>query len=879
MQALVLAFAAIFAALVSLPRVDDPRVPQRVRSSASTPAEAGGIPTQPDILLVLTDDQRPDSIPGEAPLSIPQDIFPNVEALLMNQGITFRRAYNTNPLCAPARAAFLSGGFRGQNNGVLFNTLPLGGAPGLDDRISIGTLMQAKGYRTAFIGKYPNNYQNLTGIDTQGNPIGPLHYVPPGWDVFVHRQFSQNMFINNFVFGASTSAGPEYGLKIPGDQALIPSFVTTLEAQGFPTTVGDYLRNYDIQNQPYNVTFVESLGLALLEDAKTSPEPWFIFLAVEPPHEPATPDLPDQGVYAGYTYQEAAWGEPDLSDKPRHTQVHAMEFDDIYSPPNDPDGLWQLMLESMRSVDRMMGALVNEIDSHPALDGQTAVFFTSDNGFLWGEHQLTEKRAAYEESVRAPFIARVPGTPANVTRDGLVAVNLDIPATIFELAGYTPTEIATTIGSDGTSLIPLMQDPAASWRSHLTLQSFGNEVINGFAFDTSWVCVPQPPLKYVEHDYFAADGAITRELYDLVLDPFEESSQHGDPAQAATMAALSQLGAQDAGLYLTEFSTWENEIPPARVNRSYSHALVPRGGTPPYSFSLSSTVPGSTADCTLTPPPGVSLSPSGVLSGIPTQRGCYEFVVAVQDSSISPQNGLPQRFASRVRLRVSLPTDIASGDPGQQGGFQLIDAQSSTVVVTPGGPTIANGADTAVITVTLKSPAGTPVQGQDVSLLVSGNANTVLQPMGPTNANGVVAGTVASTVAETKTVTVVVDSTGTILGVKPKLDFTGDPASIDALNSSASAFPATVQADGLTTSTISLTVRDALSNPVAGQIVTLSASGSGNTITQRMLTDANGQAQGALASSIVGAKTVTVTINPGPGQVVLSDMPVVTFVP
>ena len=879
MQALALAVTAVAAALVSIPGVDGPRPAQR-GMQPPTAAEGGGIPTQPDILFVLTDDQRTDSMPGVSPATMPQDVFANVEALLIDQGITFTRAYNTNPLCAPARASLLAGGFRGQNNGVLFNSQPLGGAPGLDDTSSIGTLLQAKGYRTAFVGKYPNNYQNLTGIDTGGQPIPPFRYIPPGWDVFLHRQFSQNMFINNFAFGASTSAGPESGLKIPGDQGQLNSFVMQLEAQGFPTTVGDYLRAFDLQNQPYNVTFIEDIGLALLEDAKTSPQPWFIFLAVEPPHVPATPDIPDQGVYAGYTYQGNAWGEPDMSDKPRHTQVHAAEeFDELYAalPPGDPDTLWQMMLESMRSVDRMMGNLVGEIDSHPNLS-DTAVFFTSDNGYLWGEHRITEKRAVYEESVGAPCIVRVPGTPAGVTRDGLVAVNLDIPATIFELAGYTPSEIATTIGSDGTSLLPLMLDPLASWRSHLTLQSFGREVIGGFSWDSSWVCVLQPPLKYVEHDYFAADGAITRELYDLALDPFEEQSQHANPAYAASMASLAQIAGQEAGLYLTEFTTYDDDLPPARKNSPYSHALVPRGGTPPYTFSLSSAVPNSSTGCILTPPPGIALSANGVLSGVPTQPGCYEFIVDVHDSSISPQNGMPQQFSRRMRLRVTRVSDIAAGGPGQLAGFESIDAQGSTVAVPP-APVIANGSATATITVTLKDPAGAPVAGQNVALLVTGTANTVVQPMGPTGQDGSVTGTVASTVAEAKKVTAVVTATGTVLGQKPLIQFTGDPATIDPSTSSVSAAPTTVTADGVAASTITVVVRDALSNPVAGQAITLTASGTGNTITQRMSTDADGMATGTLSSTVTGLKVVRAKVNPGPNEVIVDETPSVTFVP
>ena len=96
---------------------------------------------------------------------------------------------------------------------------------------------------------------------------------------------------------------------------------------------------------------------------------------------------------------------------------------------------------------------------------------------------------------------------------------------------------------------------------------------------------------------------------------------------------------------------------------------------------------------------------------------------------------------------------------------------------------------------------------------------------------------------------------------------------------SATAGQIAVWLDGVEVSTITVTVRDANSNPVAGQTVQLAATGSNNTVTQPAgPTNASGVATGTIASTTAEVKTITVTVNPGPSQVVLTDTPTVEFV-
>src|SRR5215208_3316194 len=138
-----------------------------VRTHArEAPASEAGQAGQPNIILILTDDQEAASIA----------YMPRLQALLVQQGLTFAKAFVTYPLCCPSRASILTGQYP-HNHQVLHNAPPLGGFQRFRDvgheRSTIATWLQASGYRTGLFGKYLNGYP----ADT------PTH-VPPGWSAW-----------------------------------------------------------------------------------------------------------------------------------------------------------------------------------------------------------------------------------------------------------------------------------------------------------------------------------------------------------------------------------------------------------------------------------------------------------------------------------------------------------------------------------------------------------------------------------------------------------------------------------------------------------------------------------------------------------------------
>jgi hypothetical protein len=159
----------------------------------------------------------------------------------------------------------------------------------------------------------------------------------------------------------------------------------------------------------------------------------------------------------------------------------------------------------------------------------------------------------------------------------------------------------------------------------------------------------------------------------------------------------------------------------------------------------------------------------------------------------------------------------ATGTPGAPSPSQ------SRIAAAPGSITAGGGAST--ITVTVLDAGGNPVNGATVTLTVSGSGNTIGQPSGATGSNGQITGTLASTVAETKTIQAIVNGAVTLLqtatvnvqpGAATQIVFTGQPSN--------------TKMNSVISPPVVVTARDAFGNTATGFVgaVTVSiAPGSG----------------------------------------------------
>jgi len=188
-----------------------------------------------------------------------------------------------------------------------------------------------------------------------------------------------------------------------------------------------------------------------------------------------------------------------------------------------------------------------------------------------------------------------------------------------------------------------------------------------------------------------------------------------------------------------------------------------------------------------------------------------------------------------------------------------LSASQSTLSASPSTIQASNGAIDATLTVTAKDGFGNPIQGAAVVLSATGSGNSLTQPAGTTNASGVATGALSSTIIGAKVVSAMINggpisSTDTVTVV---------PGEVSASQSTVSASPSTITAStGSSVSTITVTAKDDQGNAIPGVTVVLSATGSGNTLTQPAgMTNASGVATGTLRSTVAGVKVVSATID------------------
>jgi N-acetylglucosamine-6-sulfatase len=176
---------------------------------------------------------------------------------------------------------------------------------------------------------------------------------------------------------------------------------------------------------------------------------------------------------------------------------HSISYDEAYRGYH----------QCLKSVDDSVGEVLGQLENSKLLN-DTLVIYMGDNGYMWGEHGLVDKRAMYEPSIRVPMIAHCPGLISGGRTVKPMALNLDIAPTLLEAAG-----IATPKTMHGRSLLPLMQGrQPEDWR---------REFIYEYEWEQDFPYTPTiTGLRTERHSLMLTQGTFDiQELYDLESDP------------------------------------------------------------------------------------------------------------------------------------------------------------------------------------------------------------------------------------------------------------------------------------------------------------------------------------------------------------------------
>jgi hypothetical protein len=234
--------------------------------------------------------------------------------------------------------------------------------------------------------------------------------------------------------------------------------------------------------------------------------------------------------------QKPSFNESDVSSKPSCPRPLPPEEPTLVSDPycvaerplledSELTGLnnqYKSMLASIIAIDDMVGSLITSLNSVGKLDN-TAIIFTSDNGWFYGEHRMIGKELAYEESIRVPFIMRAPGGKTGSTSSEVI-LNNDIAPTLADLANVVPP-----YDPDGTSIMPLVDsNPTSTWfdRKRFLVERW--YVPSLLKFDSPTYLALRSLTNGQNYTYIASrtnpdtfDVVTHHELYDISTDQYQ----------------------------------------------------------------------------------------------------------------------------------------------------------------------------------------------------------------------------------------------------------------------------------------------------------------------------------------------------------------------
>lgn len=520
------------------------------------------IDNKPNIIFILTDDLDESSFTKET--------MPNTFKFLKNEGTTFKRMVIPMPTCCPSRSNFLSGQYN-HNNNVLQNSTLYGGYPsyyreqrenGITHGYNIGTFMQNGGYKTAFMGKYLNTY----GDEYVPNKPGTAPALIDGWDEwFVPVQNNTQKYYNYTVrFNSSPEdfkpmIYPDNPKK--SNKYLTIDKVNQMAHYGAPKCKVKTPTNYycsknvkKIQSLMYAENVFTNRTIEFLknqDNARSSSyrKPVFIWYAADTPHGTSDHTIPNHKLSRGggsYLPEDSqkfkslrlrkslSFNEKDVSDKP--TNIKAMPLLDN----NQIESIRQRQISrwrSMYSLDRNLNR-VYEYLKKSGKDKNTILIFTSDNGFMTGQHRVQMgKFIPYKEVTEFPIIFKGPGISSRKTVKTL-AVNIDLVPTVLDLAGLEESVVYDRSSNnrmpfDGMSLKPYMisgQRSPASQRDYALLESTVN--LTGYPYQ-SYKGVVSDDYVYIRYykdsnyntlfNCPVLAGCVNgeEELYNLRADPYQ----------------------------------------------------------------------------------------------------------------------------------------------------------------------------------------------------------------------------------------------------------------------------------------------------------------------------------------------------------------------
>ena len=447
--------------------------------------------SSPNIVMIVVDDMRIDEY---AAGGHPFVQTPNIDALA-RQGATFTQAYHATPLCSPNRASLLTGQYASRH-GIIDNTSRSFASHRLD---LFAKDLQTAGYTTAHIGKWhmgndPSprpGYDHWVSFAGQGRSVDPILYE----DGKLHE-------VKGYLTDVLT------------DRTV--AFIQRATDAPFFVYVGHKAIHPDLQQlDDGSVDFNQSSQF--------------------------TPAQRHRGSYQGKVLKRRpnhgfslakATEKPVLKDSldVKLSKEMREKFKNFVSS-DISDSEIQRRAEMMLAVDESLGRIIDSLEKKNIVD-DTLIIFTSDNGYFYGEHGLTqERRLPYQEAIKAPLIMRYGASIKAGASINSYASSVDLAPTILDFAGARIPEHV-----QGVSLKSLFNSTPVQPRDKVLVEYFGHENPMPWTANLDYRVIVSGGFKYIKWLRYQD----SEELYALDHDPYEMHNLAQDTKYASILRGLKR---------------------------------------------------------------------------------------------------------------------------------------------------------------------------------------------------------------------------------------------------------------------------------------------------------------------------------------------------
>lgn len=443
---------------------------------------------KPNVLFILTDDQRFDTIRALGNRHI---ITPNIDALV-ESGVAFTQAHiaggTSEAVCMPSRAML--------NTGRSLFHLEAEGQCVPSEHVLLGECLQKAGYDTLGFGKWHNGTESFSRSFSGGDEI---------------------------LFGGSADHWnvPAYHYDPEGQYSARIPILDRLSPDSFTKTDKIRWRRADhINAGEHSTDLLARSAISSLQQYKDSDRPFFAYLSFLAPHDPRSMPQKYLDMYDG----------AEVPLPPNFMGGHPFDNGELFVRdellagfPRDPiDVLGQIKAyyAMITHLDDQIGKVVQTLKEIGRYD-DTIIVFTGDNGLAVGQHGLMGKQNCYEHSIRVPLVLSGPGIAKNAKSDSYVYLS-DIFPTLCE---FLDLPIPDSV--DGISFAPILQGENRDIRHTMY-----------FAYKDFIRAIKDRNHKLLE---YVVDGKHTMtQLFDLENDPWEQHNLAWKPEKKSIVSALRE---------------------------------------------------------------------------------------------------------------------------------------------------------------------------------------------------------------------------------------------------------------------------------------------------------------------------------------------------